>query len=138
MSNDIPAYGLGNRQPQMPPPESENDKDDNDYFDDIFEGKGIEEAHTIDLSAETLQLFLLTKRLLRRALQDKRAPVNQQAQTVNSLRAVLDGLVKTQTDLYNADRLKKMEATVIECLRETSIDLQDKFLKLYSERTENV
>jgi hypothetical protein len=99
---------------------------------------GTESLVTIDMLAETIQLYRRTKRLLVKAMNrgtgDGAVPMNQQAQIVNSLGSLLKSLGGLQMRMYDSERLKKLEGAIIEVMRTLPEEQQDLFLKLYRER----
>jgi len=71
------------------------------------------------------------KELLQTVANDVMTPVNQKAQVINSLSSVLLQMTKSQSDLYSAERVKKIERTVIKVLANTSEKLAAEFLAAY-------
>lgn len=95
---------------------------------------GTDTLISIDMLGETLQLFRRTKRLLHRAMvPDSGTPMNQQAQVVNSLGSLLKQLAALQIRLYDSERLKKLETSLIEMLQSLPKEQQDLFLGRYKE-----
>lgn len=128
----LPAIGL--RKPaedQL----ATNKLDDREFADvdeqDDLSGMGNFES--INLVGETVRLFRQTRKLLSKVLSDTKTPVNQQAQVANTLGTLLKGLSTQQTDLYNAERLKRLEAVVIQIVREVLPQQQDEFMRRYEE-----
>ena len=56
---------------------------------------------------------------------------NHVAQVFNTISAILKEIVKMQTDLYNAERLKKLEYSVIQAIKLAPKDVQDVFFEQY-------
>lgn len=92
---------------------------------------GAKSLKDLDLEQELLQQFNLTKKLLAEVLEDAEVPANQKAQVVNSCTSILKELTQTQTELYNAERLKKMESALIQCLKTLDKEAQQEFLLGY-------
>ena len=59
---------------------------------------------------------------------DESIPPNQVAQVFNTISAILKEIVKMQTELHNAEKVKKLEAAMIEALKNTATEeVQDAF-----------
>lgn len=82
---------------------------------------------TLDLSAELYAQYVKAKNLLTESSSE---PLNQKAQTLNSIVSVLAVIAKIRTELYNAERLKKLESCLIEALLEFPA-LQEAFMERY-------
>lgn len=87
----------------------------------------------LDMEKELLQQYNLTKRFLSDVIGDESIPANQKAQVINSCTSILKELTATQTDLYNAERLKKMESALIQCLKELPKEAQQVFMQQYED-----
>ena len=61
---------------------------------------------------------------------DPETPANQKAQILNTISAILTNIVKLQTELYDAERLKKLESTLIATLQAFP-DIKEEFLQAY-------
>lgn len=57
-------------------------------------------------------------------------PANQQAQAMNTINGILKDIIKMRTDLYNAERIKKIEASIIYTLKQFP-ELHEAFLTEY-------
>jgi len=114
---------------ETPDPADDDAPDEDPDIDDepLPEGGFVQ----IDLLSETLHLFQRTKRLLGKVIRDNRTPANQKAQVANSLGNLLKSLAAQQTELYNAERLKRLEALTISILRDLAPEVQDEFLRRY-------
>lgn len=132
----IPALGIHKRAPGADPgagaagdvdPQDDDDIDGEHEGDIPLDGSFV----NLDLLAETMQLYRRTKRLMEKTLRDKRVPSNQKAQTVNALANLLKGLAAQQTELYNAERLKRIENLMITTLKDVAPELQDEFMRRY-------
>ena len=60
-------------------------------------------------------------------------PANQKAQLINSCASLLSQMTKTQTELYGAERLKRMEQALIETLKTMDLKIYEQFMVAYSE-----
>lgn len=58
-------------------------------------------------------------------------PANQVAQVINTISTILKEISKTQTDLYNAERSKRIEAAVIQAIKVAPKESQDIFFDEY-------
>ena len=85
----------------------------------------------LDMSQELVFQYLQTKDLLETVRNDEEIDVNKRAQLINSLTSIIEKIAKMQIDLYNSDRLKKLEGAVVHALDATSPELKQKFLDIY-------
>ena len=85
------------------------------------------ELKDLDLEAELLAQYKKAQTLLDDA--DKE-PLNQKAQTLNAITNILQAIIKSQQDLYNVERLKTLENTLITVLQDFP-DIKHKFLDAY-------
>lgn len=70
----------------------------------------------MNLKRELVLQVLALQQLQSNVLQDGDVPANQQAQVANSLSAALTTLVKLQSDVFNSERFKQVEAVVIDLI----------------------
>lgn len=88
-------------------------------------------ATTLNLEAELLSQYNEARRLMFDAQYGTLPiPVNQRAQAVNTATSVLAALTKSQAELYSLERIKKIEACLLEVLKAFP-ELQDQFLVAY-------
>lgn len=132
---EIPDLRLYRPLPPPPPPQplptvplDDREFADVDPADDQL---GVGGFDSIDLVGETVRLYRQTRKLLSKVLSDNKTPVNQQAQVANTLGTLLKGLSAQQTDLYNAERLKRLELIIIQIIRDVAPDVQDAFMARY-------
>lgn len=59
------------------------------------------------------------------------APPNQVAQVFNTISSILKEITKTQTELYNSERLKRIEAAVVQAIKLAPKESQDVFFNEY-------
>lgn len=85
----------------------------------------------LNLQVETIRLFRQTRRLMRQVLRETGVPANQKAQVANTLASLLKGLSAQQTELYNAERLKRLEFVIIRFVREMPDPEQERFMSMY-------
>lgn len=87
----------------------------------------------IDLEKEIVDRYAQARILL---LEAKNEPVGQKAAMLRAATDILRSLVKTKTDLYNAERIKVLEQTLIEVLQDFP-QLKDAFLERYEKALKN-
>ena len=87
----------------------------------------------MDVQGELLKQYNSAKRLYTAAEYDTGVPLNQKAQTLNTISAILGSITKSQTELYNSERLKVMEAVLIDVLKNFP-EVQEAFMQRYEER----
>lgn len=94
----------------------------------------------LDLEFETLQHYQVVKEYLTQipaiVFDDKGQPVlgiepNKVAQVMNTLTSILKDLVKIQVELHSAEKIKKLESTLIRTLKTLPEDIQNQFFKDY-------
>ena len=85
------------------------------------------ELKDLDLEVELLAQYKKAQTLLDDA--DKE-PLNQKAQTLNSITLILQAIIKSQQDLYNIERLKTLENTLIKVLQDFP-EIKHQFLDAY-------
>jgi|SRR6185369_5760016 len=111
--------------------------DESDTAGTQADQEGVGGLDTIDLLGENVRLFRQTRQLMTKVLNDSATPPNQKAQVANTLGSLLKTLSSTQTDLYNAERLKRLENVIVRILQDFPAELQERFLTAY-EREVNV
>ena len=83
---------------------------------------------SLNLDAELYNAYAKAKNYLAIVQSDDNVPPNQVAQVFNTISAILKEIVKLQTELYSAERVKKLEAAMIEALKNTATEeVQDAF-----------
>jgi len=85
----------------------------------------------MDLESELLLQYQQTKTLLASIVDDDETPANQKAQVINSCSSILAQITKSQTDLYNGERLKIMEQALINALKTVPTEVSDDFFVNY-------
>lgn len=76
---------------------------------------------SLDALALDRELYLqysTASRLLESVEVDQTTPLNQKAQLINTLTVILTNIVKTQAEIYNMERMKKLEQALIATLKE--------------------
>lgn len=89
------------------------------------------DLETIEVGGELAFLYTKARRLLEIVLVDDQTPANQKSQVMNSALAMIERISKTRTDLYSAERMRKLEQTIIKTLRDFPRELQEQFLEAY-------
>lgn len=85
----------------------------------------------MDLEQELLMSYHQTKALIADVIKDDETPANQKAQLVNTCNSILTQITKSQTDLYNSERLKIMEQCLSNALKNAPDNVSEKFFMDY-------
>lgn len=85
----------------------------------------------INLAEELVLQFQKVKSMQTRVLSDNKISAQQKAAVANSCASALAQLVKMQTELYNAERMKTIEQVLIQVMRDMPEDLQMAFFEKY-------
>lgn len=86
---------------------------------------------SLDLDAQLYMMYAKAKNYLTEVQNTDEVPPNQIAQVFNTISSILKEIVKMQTDLYSAERVKKLEAAMIQALKLAPKDVQEEFFKEY-------
>lgn len=89
----------------------------------------------LDTGSELLAQYKIARNLMNTVEYDDSVPLNQKAQLINSLNALVGTILKQQTELHNMERLKTLEQVLIDTLK-LFPDLKVAFLKAYKEALE--
>lgn len=84
----------------------------------------------LDLDKELLAQYIDAKNFLKDVKHDSEIPLNQKAQILNTITSILQNIIKMQQDLHSVERMKVIENTLIETLKNHE-QLRDAFLKDY-------
>ena len=87
----------------------------------------------IDLEHELVVQFLAVKSLQANVLQDEHTAANQKAQVANAVASTLQQLVKMQSEHYNAERFKRIEALLVKSMKLMPVEAAEAFLNEYEE-----
>ena len=87
----------------------------------------------LDLEKELVIQFQHVKNVMQECLEDSETPANQKSQVINSCASLLNQMTKNQTELYSAERLKRLEQSLIEALSSFDSKMCEKFLDIYQE-----
>jgi hypothetical protein len=86
----------------------------------------------LDLEQELLLQYRMTRKLMHEVASDSSVQANQRAQCANSCAAVLEQITKTQTRLYTAERLKRIEQALIKAVKaHLPTEAQEQFFQAY-------
>ena len=107
------------------PPESERRYHGSNYIPEQGSLKNL------DLDAELYNAYAKAKNYLADVQSDESIPPNQLAQLMNTISAILKEIVKMQTELHNAERVKKLEAAMIQAIKLAPLEAQQAFLEQY-------
>lgn len=81
----------------------------------------------LDIEKELLKQYHKAQELLEYSDDE---PLNQRAQTLNSITSILQAIIKSQQELYNVERLKTLENVLISVLQKYP-DIKKDFLDEY-------
>ena len=107
------------------PPESERRYHGSNYIPEQGSLKNL------DLDAELYNAYAKAKNYLADVQSDESIPPNQLAQLMNTISAILKEIVKMQTELHNAEKVKKLEAAMIQAIKLAPLESQQAFLVQY-------
>ena len=107
------------------PPESERRYHGSNYIPEQGSLKNL------DLDAELYNAYAKAKNYLADVQSNDQVPANQLAQLMNTISAILKEIVKMQTELHNAERVKKLEAAMIQAIKLAPLESQQAFLVQY-------
>lgn len=107
------------------PPESERRYHGSNYIPEQGSLKNL------NLDAELYNAYAKAKNYLADVQSDESIPPNQLAQLMNTISAILKEIVKMQTELHNAERVKKLEAAMIQAIKLAPPESQKAFLVQY-------
>ena len=85
----------------------------------------------LDLDRQLYLSYARANNYLEQIQMRKDVPPNQVAQVMNTLTAILKEVVKMQTDLLNAERIKKIEACLLYALKKATPEVQEDFMVEY-------
>jgi hypothetical protein len=85
----------------------------------------------IDLEQEIVFQYQGSKALLAKVTGDDGTPANQKAQVANSCASVLDQLLKMQTRIYSAERIKAIEQALVKAVKTLPVEAQQQFFVDY-------
>ena len=96
-----------------------------EYVADYLPERG--SLKSLNLDAELYNAYAKAKNYLAIVQSDDSVPPNQVAQVFNTISAILKEIVKMQTELHNAEQVKKYEQAVIFALKKAPGSVQKDF-----------
>jgi len=84
----------------------------------------------LNLETELLKQYNRAETLISEVMHDPETPLNQKAQTLNTITSILASITKQQTDIYNAGRLRIIEDVLLETLKPHAA-IHEEFLIAY-------
>jgi hypothetical protein len=97
----------------------------------IDEKLPVKDLADVDLNRELVLQMLQTQKLQRDVLEDEDTPANQRAQVANAVAAIINNLVKLQSEVYTSERIKKIEQALIQTLQTLPSEAQRAFFVEY-------
>lgn len=91
------------------------------------------ELKELNLDSELLTNYQSAKEYLEQIRYDEATQPNQVAQVMNTINAILKEIVKMQTELYDAERVKKIESAIISTMKNQPEDVQRQFFEEYEQ-----
>lgn len=85
----------------------------------------------VSMEVELVRQLSVVHRLQKEVISDDNTPANQKAQVAGQVANVLAVLSKLQVEVHSSERLKEIEAILIECLQELPAEAQEKFFTAY-------
>lgn len=85
----------------------------------------------MNLERELVLQYQATLELQNRVLGDSETPANQKSQVANAVASILQQLIKLQETVHTSERLKNIEARLIEALNLMPKEAQENFLEVY-------
>lgn len=102
------------------------------YEPPVFEPRApLTELKQLNLDNELLQNYQSAKEYLEQIRFDEGTQPNQVAQVMNTINSILKEIVKMQTELYDAERVKKIESAIIATMKNQPEDVQRQFFEEY-------
>lgn len=102
------------------------------YEPPVFEPRApLTELKQLNLDNELLQNYQSAKEYLEHIRFDESTQPNQVAQVMNTINSILKEIVKMQTELYDAERVKKIESAIIATMKNQPEDVQRQFFEEY-------
>ena len=90
---------------------------------------------SVNMEQELVMQLILAQKLQRETLEDNEdeapTPANQKAQVINSVASTMQMLAKLQIELYDSERLKRIEQILIASLEMMPSEAQEAFLERY-------
>lgn len=87
----------------------------------------------LNLDNELLTNYENAKAYLEEIRYDSEVMPNQVAQVMNTISSILKEIVKMQTELYDAEMVKRIEAAIISTMKNQPEDVQRQFFEEYEQ-----
>ena len=88
---------------------------------------------SLNLDSELYNTYTTAKEFLSDIKDDPELNPGQVAQVMNTINTILKEITKMQTDLYDAERLKKLETCMILAIKHAPADVQARFFEEYEQ-----
>lgn len=85
----------------------------------------------LNLDKELYRAYVEASNYLELIKHDENTPANQVAQVLNSMTTILKEITKMQAELYNAERIKNLEAAMVYAIKKAPEDIREAFLIEY-------
>jgi predicted O-linked N-acetylglucosamine transferase (SPINDLY family) len=112
-----------------PPPKADKPKEEEEV---VF--SPVVALEELDLADELYSHYIAARRMFEAS---KKEPLNQRAQTINSVVNVLGRIATIRTELFNSERMKKMEEVLIKVLKDFP-EVSESFITAYEEALSEV
>ena len=100
-------------------------------IDELMPTRGLKD---FNLETELVLQLQAVQRLQNDVMADDETPANQRAQVAGQVASALAVLAKLQTEVYTSERLKVIEAVLVEVLNTLPLEQQNAFLSEYGRR----
>lgn len=85
----------------------------------------------VNMERELVAQLAIVKKLQSDTIDDEETPLNQRAQVAGQVENIMSTLGKLQVQIYDSERLKRLEGVLIECLQHLPTEVQEEFLTRY-------
>lgn len=97
-------------------------------IDALLPQKGLKD---LNMEHELVIQLQIVKQMQKDVIDDDSVPANQRAQVAGQVANVMSTLSKLQVEVYDAERMKQIEACTIEAINTLNPDAQKVFFDLY-------
>ena len=87
----------------------------------------------LNLENALMEQYNTVIRLRDMTMDDEQVAPNQKAQVLNTAQALLAQITKSQVDLYNAERVKKLELALVATIKTLPKDAKQVYFTLYEQ-----
>lgn len=95
------------------------------------------ELKGLNLDGELYDRYTEAKQFLQDTMMDPEVTPNQVAQVMNSVNSILKEIVKMQTEVQSAEKVKKLELAMVTALKLTTPEVQDAFFAEFEKLSAN-